>query len=370
MKVLLSIASVKLSYGGPAVSVVALANGLARVGIEIGLWSPDGSAPDVELLPGAESLRPLGGTLDEAIAQFGMPQLVHDNGIWWAHNHRVARFASHHCLPRVVSTRGMLEPWARRHKWARKTIAWQLYQKRDLHRAAALHATSDQEAINVEALMPGKLVVAIGNGLDLPGDDSLAFSGAAPQGSARQALFLGRIHPVKGLPLLLHAWQLAAPKDWRLVLAGPDEDGHRHLLEEEITRLGLASVVAFTGPVSGATKAQLLAASHLFILPSYSESFGMVVGEALARGLPVLTTLNVPWPQLEELACGWRVSGTVEAIAAALTEATGCSNQRLAEMGQRGRDLIAGQYGWGKIAERFTALYSQLLTSPGTPVSA
>lgn len=370
MKVFLSLASVRLSYGGPAVSVVALAGALARAGLEVGLWCPDGSAPGIAAQPGAEGLLPLGGTLDEAIGEFGMPQLVHDNGLWWAHNHRIARFAARHKLPRVVSTRGMLEPWARRHKRVRKAVAWQLYQKRDLLTAAALHATSDQEAVNVEALMPGKLVAAIGNGLDMPGEDSVAFSGTGRKAGPRQALFLGRIHPQKGLPLLLRAWRMAAPADWRLVLAGPDEDGHQQLLEAEIARLDLAGVVSFAGPVTGAAKAQLLAASHLFVLPSHSESFGMVVGEALAHGLPVLTTLNVPWPQLEELDCGWRAAGTVEAIAAALTEATRCNNERLAEMGQRGRALIAEQYGWGKIAERFTGLYSRLLANPGTPVSA
>ena len=370
MKVFLSIASVRLSYGGPAVSVAALAGALARAGVTAGLWCPDGSAADLAPVPGAAGLQPLGGTLEQAMATFGMPQLVHDNGLWWAHNHRIARYAVRHGLPRVVSTRGMLEPWARRHKGLRKAVAWQLYQKRDLLNAAALHATSDQEAGNVAALMPEMAVAAIGNGLDLPGEESIAFAGAARQAGPRQALFLGRIHPVKGLPLLLRAWQIAAPADWRLVLAGPDEDGHQQLLEAEVARLGLADVVSFTGPVSGAAKAQLLAASHLFVLPSHSESFGMVVGEALAHGLPVLTTRNVPWPQLEQLDCGWRPAGTVEAIAGALREATDCDNARLAEMGRRGRDLIAREYGWGKIAERFTDLYSHLLAQPGAPVSA
>jgi len=370
VKIFISIPSVNLAYGGPAVSVVALANGLAQAGHQIGLWCPNNSVTRVEPMSGAESLELLTGTFDQAVASFGMPQLMHDNGIWWAHNHRIARYAERHGLPRVVSTRGMLEPWARRHKRGRKTVAWQLYQKRDLLSAAALHATSDQEAANVEALMPGKLVAAIGNGLDMPGEDSVAFSDGARQAGPRQALFLGRIHPVKGLPLLLRAWHLAAPKDWRLVLAGPDEEGHQQLLEAEVARLGLAGVVSFTGPVSGEAKAQLLAASHLFVLPSHSESFGMVVGEALAHGLPVLTTLNVPWPQLEQLGCGWRVSGTVEAIAAALSDATRCDNQRLAQMGRRGRDLIAEQYGWDKIAERFTGLYSRVLANPGAPVSA
>jgi glycosyltransferase involved in cell wall biosynthesis len=370
VKVLLCIASVNLSYGGPAVSVVALANGLARAGLQIGLWCPDNSAESALQLKGSGNVELLTGDLDEAIDHFGMPQLVHDNGIWWAHNHRIARFATLSSLPRVVSTRGMLEPWARRHKPVRKAIAWQLYQRRDLGAASALHVTSDQELRSVSASMPDMKVALIGNGLELPAKEGLAFSGTSHQGQGRQALFLGRIHPVKGLPLLLRAWSLAAPKDWRLVIAGPDESGHRQLLEAEIARLGLASVVSFTGAVTGQAKVKLFAASQLFVLPSHSESFGMAAGEALAHGLPVLTTANVPWPQLETLACGWRVAGSVEAIAAALTEATSCTKEILAQMGQRGRALIADQYGWDKVAERFIELYASVLENPGKRDSA
>jgi glycosyltransferase involved in cell wall biosynthesis len=224
-----------------------------------------------------------------------------------------------------------------------------------------LHVTSDQERSNLAAFIPDAPIALIGNGIDLPDAASLAFSGAEVRSGIRQALFLGRLHPVKGLPLLLRAWHLAAPVNWRLVIAGPDEMGHRELLEGEVARLGLADDVTFTGPVTGVAKTQLLAESRLFVLPSYSESFGMAAGEALAHGLPVLTTKNVPWPQIEDLACGWRVDSTVEALAAALAEATNCQDRQLAEMGRRGRMLITDDFGWDKITESFIGLYSNML---------
>lgn len=368
MKIFIAIASVKLAYGGPAVSVAALARSLARAGVETGLWCPDGSAPGIALAAPEEPLRLLAGSLDEAIHDFGMPDAVHDNGIWWAHNHRIARLAVRHALPRVVSLRGMLEPWARNHKRLRKSFAWRLYQSRDLRAAQVLHVTSEQERANLAAAMPGAALAEIGNGLAMPDEASLAFAGKESGTGRRQALFLGRLHPVKGLPLLLRAWHEAVPQGWDLVIAGPDEAGHRQLLEAEIARLGLGSTVSLVGPVTGEAKTRLLMASQLFVLPSHSESFGMVVGEALAHGLPVLTTRNVPWPQLETLKCGWRTEGTAEAFAAALAEATDCPDDVLAAMGRRGRQLVADEFSWDTLTQRFIALYASLLPQPRGPI--
>lgn len=367
MKILLCVASARLAYGGPALSVAALARNLARSGAEVGLWCPDGSAMGTEPdAPGA-GLRRLAGSLDAAIADFGMPDIVHDNGIWWRHNHRIARFARRSAIPRLVSPRGMLEPWARRHKPVRKAIAWQVYQLRDLQQAAALHATSAPEQANLAVMLPDRPAVLIGNGLDLPDEAKMAFLPGSGVPEHRQALFLGRIHPVKGLALLLRAWPLAAPADWRLVIAGPDENGHRAELEQEIARLGIAPAISFAGPVTGEAKARLFAGSHLFVLPSHSESFGMSVGEALAHGLPVLTTKNVPWPQLEPARCGWRAEVSVASIAEALGQATACPDAELAAMGRRGRQLVAEEFGWEGLTQRFLGLYADLLSHGSKP---
>lgn len=363
MKILLCVASARLAYGGPALSVTALSRNLAGAGVSAGLWCPDGSSAE---LPGGappDGLQCLSGTLEQALSAFGRPDAIHDNGLWWPHNHRIARYAYRDSIPRVVSPRGMLEPWARQHKPMRKAIAWHLYQHRDLLSAAALHATSAQEQANLVGLLPGASVSLIGNGLEIPDTSRLAFRQPHDPAAPRQALFLGRLHPVKGLPRLLAAWHRAAPQGWRLVLAGPDEQGHRGELEQEVARLGLGASVSFAGAVTGAAKDRLFAESQLFVLPSHSESFGMSVGEALAHGLPVVTTTNVPWPQIETNACGWRVEGSASALADALVQATAAPQADLAEMGRRGRQVILDEFGWEALTQRFIALYAGVLSS-------
>lgn len=367
MKILLSVASARLAYGGPALSVTALARNLARSGAQTGIWCPDGSATEIELTGSSGELHRLSGSFEEAVSRFGMPDVVHDNGIWWPHNHAIAILSRRHGIARLVSPRGMLEPWARRHKPVRKAIAWQLYQRRDLLAAAALHATSPQELETLAQVLPGQQARLIGNGLDLPEAANTAFSSVAPRPGIRQALFLGRLHPVKGLPMLLRAWQLAAAAGWRLVLAGPDEGGHRAELEQLIATLGIAGTVEFAGAVSGKAKEQLFSNSQLFVLASHSESFGMSIGEALAYGLPVLTTQNVPWPQIADVGCGWRVPGEVEPLAAALREALACPDEALAAMGRRGRRLVAEEFGWESLTEHFIALYAGLLSQGPKP---
>ena len=283
------------------------------------------------LSPDAKVHRLRGG-LREAAGAFA-PDAVHDNGLWLAHNHRIAEMARAIGLPRVVSTRGMLEPWAIGHRAWKKQLAWRLYQRRDLDRAAALHATAEPEAANLAQFGFAAPVSTIPNGVDIP---PLTVRPALPECKARTALFLGRIYPVKGLPMLVEAWASVRPAGWRLVIAGPDEAGHKGVVERGVRAAGLGDVVRFAGAVSGDAKHALLAGADLFVLPSHSESFGMVVAEALAHGKPVLTTTAVPWPALQSRGCGWRTAPSTEGLAAGLREACACDDNRLREMGANG----------------------------------
>jgi glycosyltransferase involved in cell wall biosynthesis len=298
--------------------------------------------------------------LRRAAAAFA-PDLVHDNGLWLPHNHRIAELACGLGWPRVVSTRGMLEPWALRHKHWKKAAAWRLYQRRDVERAAALHATADAEAVNIAAMGLKPPVHTIPNGVDLP--ELAATDRPAGDQAPMTAVFLGRIYPVKGLQMLVEAWARARPAGWRLLIAGPDEAGHRREVEAAVAAAGLSDVVSFPGPVWGKAKTKLLLGADLFVLPSHSESFGMALAEALAHGAPALTTTAVPWPALEARQCGWRAAPAADALAAALRVATACDRQTLRAMGAAGRELIAAEYGWPQIAGAFVALYEALTGS-------
>lgn len=336
---------------------------LAEAGAEVGLWASDQSSAATPLLPRESSVRHIIGTEGQALDRFGEIDILHDNGIWLPHNHRLATLAERRGISRIVSTRGMLEPWARAHKWFKKAIAWRLYQRGDLKKAHCVITTAEAEARNLQKLALGVPIVTVPNGVDIP-EKRPQIGHAAVESAVcsrpRTALFLGRIYPIKGLPMLVEAWRRVRPKDWILRIAGPDEAGHRKQVESLVAAAGLQQVVSFTGPLEHGMKKAAFFDSELFVLPTHSESFGIVVAEALAHGLPVLTTTGSPWSMLPEQGCGWWVEATVDGIAEALRQATTLDPEELYAMGAKGRALVIAEFGWKRIADLMLSTYEAI----------
>ncbi len=284
------------------------------------------------------------------------PDCVHFHGIWSPHLAR--RFLTWWRLgvPCVVTPHGMLEPWALRHKRVKKWIAWHTYQRCLLNRAAALHGTSEHEVQQFSKLGLKSPAMMLPWGVSLPPRRSLPTENTR----MRTALFVGRIYPVKGLPMLVEAWGRVRPSGWRLKIVGPDEAGHRAEVEMAVAKAGIADFVDFAGELTGVAKDDAFARADLLVLPSFTENFGMVVAEALAHSLPVLTTKGTPWSVLPEQECGWWVDPSVEALATALETATRLENDVLCGMGQRGRALVAKQYSWEHVAITLKQFYLSL----------
>jgi glycosyltransferase involved in cell wall biosynthesis len=369
MKVLLTVTSIRLAYGGPAVSVVGLAEALFAAGLDVAIWSPDagdvGSAATTTI-PDLQAPRRLEGNINEAWASFGRPDIIHDNGIWLPHNHRIATMTGQQGLARVVSTRGMLSPWALRHKGIKKKLAWLLYQKRDLEDLDLIHATSEEEACDLGALGLARSVSVIPNGMHLT-EQQAHFPFAAPTIDQRAhtlktMLYLGRIYPVKGLPLLLDAWSDVRPNNWRLLIVGPDEGGHRSELEAQCRRLGLEGSVEFQDAVSGAKKENIYRQADIFVLPSLSESFGMSVAEAMAYGLPVIASTAAPWPIISEENIGWWVNPTRPDLAHAVRAATTTPPATLKAMGQRASDHVRSDLSWKVLVPRYVEMYERAIS--------
>ena len=183
----------------------------------------------------------------------------------------------------------------------------------------------------------------------------------------KKILFLSRINKKKGLDFLLEAWAKVSAEEWILQIAGNDDDGTINYIKERIKREDLRGRVELLGPLSEEQKKLAYTKAGLFILPSHSENFGIVVAEALSFGVPVLTTKGCPWQELETEKCGWWVEPTLEDIQEGLGKALSTPASQLKIMGESGRQLIEKKYQWEGIAARMQTFYQWLLSGGETP---
>ena len=378
MRVLHTIASLDPSSGGPARSVPQLLIALKEAGADVRLWVAGFTEPDWrrEL---TEHGIPVEFVTPPNLSQV---TLIHDHGLWLPSNHRAAGWARESGIPRIVSPRGMLEPWALNHRKWKKRLAWWLYQRRDLHTAVALHATAPSEEAQFRKLGLKMPVFVIPNGVALPkeasrveGRESMAEGGKTekpkvkggnqitPQANQKTALFLSRIHPKKGLPMLVEAWARVRPPGWRMRVIGPDELGHRAEIAALVEAAGLGNCWNLEGEADDSGKWEAIAGADLFILPTYSENFGISIAEALAGGLPVITTTGAPWGGLLDHGCGWWVEPSVDELTRSLAEATSTPIESLREMGARGRKWVAHEFSWKGIAQSMIKAYKTMVPS-------
>lgn len=171
-------------------------------------------------------------------------------------------------------------------------------------------------------------------------------------------VFLSRVHPKKGLNVLLSALEML-PKGITLLIYGDGTDSYISLLQSQAKQLGCLDRITFHGHVAGGAKLAALTSGEIFCLPTFSENFGIVVAEALAHGTPVVTTVNAPWQRIEEEGCGRWVEAEPASLAKAISE---LSEQNLKEMGERGRAWMKREFSPEIMADKFADLYRSLIS--------
>jgi glycosyltransferase involved in cell wall biosynthesis len=250
----------------------------------------------------------------------------------------------------------MLMPSARQHRWFKKTVAWYAYQLNDLVNADAVHVTSEEELVMIRGVRRSCADSLIPLGVHVPTIESGPIRLKAPN-EFRQLLFLGRLHPIKNLPVLLSSFAASDTRDWKLRIVGPDEGEHLRYLKMEISRLKLTDRVTIEDPIFGEDKEQLFSSIDALVLPSHSENYGAVVAEALAYGRPVIASTGTPWSVLESQRCGWWVAPTVAGLTRAISELANTDVAELAAMGSRGRAFVSSNLTWKTVGARMAALY-------------
>ena len=363
--------SLAVTFGGISAACAQLTNHLARGGASLvaisldddrrgPMWPLDASVDVIRCPAGWGDALGFRRALGARFASLPVPQVVHLHGLWRGHFAQAAGYARRAGAPVIVTVHGMLHPPALRQRGMLKRMARWVYQDEVLRTATCLHATASEEADEIRALGFDRPIAVIPWGVDMPGGAGDRPGAPASTDDRRVLLFLGRLHPTKGLEILLRAWARVFRQfpSWRLVLAGYDEGHYRATLTALGGELRLGDSLHFTGPVEGDAFERLVTGADLLVLPSPSENFGLVVPEALARGVPVIATHGAPWSSLADEACGWWIPVGEEPLAATLVDALGRPPAVLRAMGQRGRELARSRFAWQNVTASMLELYA------------
>jgi glycosyltransferase involved in cell wall biosynthesis len=265
--------------------------------------------------------------------------------------------------PLVWSTHGALQTtyeWAAARRKLLKKVwlaacAGMLQEER-----MTFHATSDDERTSISRRFPLAKVGVIPFGITVP--EALQPRSWKPDGGLRLG-FLGRLDPVKGLENLLEALALLSDPSISLAIAGEGEADYMRELERRVRDASPASPIAFVGHVDGDAKSRFFADIDILVLPSFKESFGVVVAEALAHGVPVIASSKTPWQELERRRCGMWVDNTPAALADAIRR---MRLVPLADWGARGRSWMQEAFNWTRAAREMLDLYSSVLIRRAT----
>lgn len=254
--------------------------------------------------------------------------LFHSHGLWHPLNYAACKYALKNSIPLIVQPRGMLHPWALEWKKYRKRLALFLYQQNQLTECQLLVATSEEEAVYFRRFGLTNDIAVIPNAIEVPRAEVIKENASdlkqindRAQSKRIRFLFLGRIHPVKGLDLLIKVWATSGLKNSELVIVGPGSNDYLERLKELVVKFGVSGVVRFEPGVSDKDKWKIYRSADFFISPSYSENFGNTVVEALSQGLPVIATHGTPWKGLNTNNCGWWVEANEPSLKKAILSA-------------------------------------------------
>lgn len=293
--------------------------------------------------------------------------IIMAHGLWALGTTSACLLARYHSKPYIVNLHGMLDRWSLQQSRWKKQLYGALFERRVLRRASGLRFLNDEELEEARDYGLEAPVFVVPNGVDVSEFRKLP-SRNDPRNAFHQlegqtvVLFMGRLHPKKGLALLIAALAKArkVQRDLHLVLAGPDEGGYLRKIRRLIADYSLERSVTLTGMLAGETKRQVLGAADLFALPSYQEGDSIAVKEAMAAGLPVVITRACHVPEVAEKRAGVIIEHDAEQLADALVVLGGNRDLRRS-MGENGRILIAEKYSSQFVAGQIIEICKDIL---------
>lgn len=370
MRIAQIVASLEARHGGPSRSVLGVATGLAELGNKVDLLTTEPRCEGEET-PAAGLIvrrfrreRPFSLAVSAALrrqAEVGPYDLIHAHALWQRPLHYAATGARRQGVPLVISPRGMMSAWAWRHRRWKKWLSARFVHPNAFAQAAGWHATSEEEAADIRRLGFAQPICVAPNGVAVPSAAEAATAAAfwrsqAPAADGRRvALFHSRFHPKKRVVELIELWARIAPADWVLLVVGiPEAYTVEHLAGRARAAGAGDRVLVF----DGTTTPPPYAFAHLFLLPTHSENFGLTVAEALAHGIPALTTDGTPWRRLDSVGAGRCVAWSDYPSALATLLSVPAAD--LAAQGAAGRVWMQQEFSWSAAVSRLDAFYRTL----------
>lgn len=294
------------------------------------------------------------------------PDIIHSQGLWMYHSAAVLRYKKRHPEVKViVQPHGMLDPWAVRNSGWKKSIVGYWYEYENLRRADCIHALCQSEADAIRQFGLKNRIEIIPNGIALPEwplDEILA---KRKKNEGRKTLlYIGRIHPKKGLRELIGGLALVKEKkpeflnEWQVKIAGWDQLNHTAELKTLIESKNLNDCITLVGPAFGDEKERLLTGASAFILPSFSEGLPMSVLEAWAYALPVVMTPHCNIPDGFTAEAAICCEPNPQSIANSFAKLNYLTNDEASRMGIRGYSLVETKFTWSRIAKLTIDLYN------------
>jgi glycosyltransferase involved in cell wall biosynthesis len=279
--------------------------------------------------------------------------VLHFHSVWMMPLLYATSASRRSLVPLVVSPHGTLSQWAFRSGSFVKRLTWYLTQRRALEHAVLFQASSEMERDEIRSMGFKQRIETIPHGIDIPPPIQRGHR------ERRTLLFLSRIHRKKGVHDLLAAWGALSGRfpDWQLRIVGPLDSDYALQMQKEAHHLPR---VDFVGELAGQEKWEALASAEVFVLPTYSENFGIAVAEALASATPVVVSQGAPWGEVVNRNAGWWPEIGVEGLVATLSSAMALSREELAAMGSAGREWMIREYSWIHVAERLRDMYRSI----------
>lgn len=296
------------------------------------------------------------------------PLIIHQQGIWTFASFVNLLYRIKRPVKCIISPRGMLDPWAVKNSSWKKNIIGKLFEYKNLRNADCIHALCFSEYESIRKFGLTNPVAVIPNGINLPKDPQYNRNH-----ERKVLLYIGRIHPKKGLKELILG--LAKIKEyspdlfasWEVHIAGWDQNGHLNELKKLVRIHNLNNDVVFLGSLYGEVKEKELCYANAFILPSFSEGLPMSVLEAWAFELPVIMTKYCNIPEGFNNKCAIQIEPSQESIYKELISFFQMSDYELANMGKNGKMLVKESFTWDVIAKQTVELYNYLLKKGNKP---